>query len=210
MITIIDYNMGNFAAIKNMLRKLGHDAIVTSDAEVLKKASKIILPGVGSFDYGIDNLEKLGLIEVLNYKVLEEKTPILGVCLGMQLLTKFSEEGKKAGLSYIDAKTIKFKFDEKSSLKIPSMGWNSIKLIKRLGILDSEFKQQRFYFVHSYYVSCNDINDILATSNYGIEFVSAYQHENILGVQFHPEKSHKYGLEVLDKFAKMELVTSYE
>ena len=210
MITIIDYNMGNFAAIKNMLRKLGHDAIVTSDAEVLKNASKIILPGVGSFDYGIENLEKLGLIEVLNYKVLEEKTPILGVCLGMQLLTKSSEEGQKTGLGYIDAKTIKFKFDENSSLKIPNMGWNSINLFQKLGILDSEYEHQRFYFVHSYYVSCNNKEDILATSNYGIEFVSAYHHENILGVQFHPEKSHKYGLEVLDKFAKMELVTSYE
>lgn len=210
MITIIDYNMGNFAAIKNMLRKLGHDAVVTSDAEVLKKASKIILPGVGSFDYGIENLEKLGLVEVLNYKVLEEKTPILGVCLGMQLLTKSSEEGKKSGLGFIDAKTIKFKFGENSGLKIPSMGWNSIKLFQRLGILDSEYEHQRFYFVHSYYVLCNNKKDILATSNYGLDFVSAYQHENILGVQFHPEKSHKYGLEVLDKFAKLELVAKYE
>jgi len=203
MITIIDYNMGNFAAIKNMLKKLGHDAIVTSDAEVLRESSKIILPGVGSFDYGMENLDKLGLIEVLYQKVIKEKTPILGVCLGMQLLTKSSEEGLKPGLGYIDAKTVKFKFNETSNFKIPNMGWNSIKLYQRNSILDSEYESQRFYFVHSYYISCNEKKDILASSIYGIEFVSAFQHENILGVQFHPEKSHKYGLEVLDKFAKM-------
>ena len=205
MITIIDYNMGNFAAIKNMLKKLGFESIVTSDPNVLKNASKIILPGVGSFDYGIENLDRLGLIEVLNYKVLKEKTPILGVCLGMQLLTKSSEEGIKSGLGYIDAQTIKFKFDSENNLKIPSMGWNYISPKSEDSVLKTEHTNQRFYFVHSYYVSCNNKKDILATSNYGIEFTSAFKHENILGFQFHPEKSHKYGLEILKNFAQSEV-----
>ena len=205
MITIIDYNMGNFAAIKNMLKKLGHDAIVTSDADVLKEASRIILPGVGSFDYGMENLEKLGLIQVLNDKVLKEKTPILGVCLGMQLLTKSSEEGTKSGLGYIDARTIRFRFNSENNLKIPSMGWNFITPKLNDAILRTEYANQRFYFVHSYFVNCNNKEDVLATSNYGIEFTSAFKHENILGFQFHPEKSHKYGLEILKNFAESEV-----
>ena len=132
IITIIDYKMGNFAAIKNMLKKLGYDSIVTSDPNVVSQAQKIILPGVGSFDYGMENLKKLGLVEVLDQKVLYDKTPILGVCLGMQLLTKSSEEGKCNGLGYLDAKTIKFKFDVNNyNLKIPNMGWNTIKKLRK-------------------------------------------------------------------------------
>lgn len=205
MITIIDYNMGNFAAIKNMLKKLGYEAIVTSDPKILMNAKKIILPGVGSFDFGMENLKKLGLVEVLSYKVQKEKTPILGVCLGMQLLTKSSEEGQSLGLGFIDAKTIKFDFGSEIKLKVPSMGWNSVRNRIENSILDTKYDTQRFYFVHSYYVICNDENDILATSTYGIDFVSAFMHENIIGCQFHPEKSHKYGLEVLKNFAEFEV-----
>lgn len=205
MIVIIDYNMGNFAAIKNMLKKLGHDALVTTNPNDLNKASKIILPGVGSFDYGIENLDKLGFVDILKHKVVVEKIPILGVCLGMQLLTNSSEEGKKSGLGYIDAKTVKFVFNNKDyKLKVPNMGWNQINKKTNNSILESKFEQQRFYFVHSYYVICNKKEDILATSNYGIEFVSAFRRNNIFGCQFHPEKSHKYGLEVLKNFAELE------
>lgn len=206
MITIIDYNMGNFAAINNMLKKLGYDTKVTSNPEEIKSAKKIVLPGVGSFDYGMENLKKLDLIEVLSDKVLKERVPILGVCLGMQLLTKSSEEGTVSGLGFIDANTYKFRFeDEFNNLKVPSMGWNTVNLKQQDSILKSKFNNQRFYFVHSYYVKCNIESDILATSLYGIDFVSAFQHENIFGCQFHPEKSHKFGLEVLMNFAELEV-----
>jgi len=206
IITIIDYKMGNFAAIKNMLKKLGYDSIVTSDPNVVSQAQKIILPGVGSFDYGMENLKKLGLVEVLDQKVLYDKTPILGVCLGMQLLTKSSEEGKCNGLGYLDAKTIKFKFDVNNyNLKIPNMGWNTIKKLRKKSILDSDSNEQRFYFVHSYHVVCENHDDVLSITHYGIDFVSAFQNENIIGCQFHPEKSHKFGLEVLKNFAELEV-----
>jgi glutamine amidotransferase len=198
--------MGNFAAIKNMLRKLGFDAVVTSDPKILSKANKIILPGVGSFDYGIENLTKLGLIDVLKKKVLIDNTPILGVCLGMQLLTKSSEEGVTKGLGFIDAATIKFKFNnENEIIKVPNMGWNYINLNYSNSILESKYEKQRFYFVHSYHVVCFNESDILATSKYGLDFVSAFKNKNIYGFQFHPEKSHKYGLEILKNFAELEV-----
>jgi glutamine amidotransferase len=198
--------MGNFAAIKNMLKKLGFEAVVTSDPSVLNNASKIILPGVGSFDYGMENLKKLGLVNVLKNKVVNDNTPILGVCLGMQLMTKSSEEGITEGLGFVDAKTVKFNFeDNNQGLKVPCMGWNYIDIQRENSILESNYDIQRFYFVHSYYVICNNQNDILATSQYGIRFVSAFNHKNIYGLQFHPEKSHKYGLEVLRNFAELEI-----
>jgi imidazole glycerol-phosphate synthase subunit HisH len=204
MIVIIDYNMGNFAAIKNMLLKLGYDSVVTSNPSVLNQASKIILPGVGSFDFGIENLHKLGLVEIIKKKILIDKTPILGVCLGMQLLTKSSEEGKSNGLGLIDAVTIKFKRDQNKDLKIPNMGWHQIDVKKSDSILKSNFDNQRFYFVHSFHVVCLNNDDILATSEHGGEFVAAFIHNNIYGCQFHPEKSHKYGQEVLKNFAELE------
>jgi glutamine amidotransferase len=206
IITIIDYNMGNFAAIKNMLKKLGYEAVVTSDPKKLQEAEKIILPGVGSFDYGMKNLNRLGLSEILKHKVLNDNIPILGVCLGMQLLTKSSEEGDSLGLGFIDAKTVKFNFEKNSQkLKVPSMGWNYINKKGDHSILHTQYEKQKFYFVHSYYVICSDANDILAESTYGIDFVSAFKHKNIYGCQFHPEKSHKYGLEVLKNFAELEV-----
>ncbi|MFN4219609.1 MAG: imidazole glycerol phosphate synthase subunit HisH [bacterium] len=201
MITIIDYKMGNIGSIANMIKKVGGIFVIASKPEELAKASKIILPGVGSFDYGITNLEKLGLIDILNERVLVKKVPILGICLGMQIMTKSSEEGQKKGLGWINAETVKFNFGN-NSIKMPHMGWNTINITKNSKLLkDMENRENRFYFVHSYYVKCFNESDILATTNYGgINFVSIFGHENILGVQFHPEKSHKFGMQLLKNF----------
>lgn len=200
MIVIIDYNLGNPGSILNMIKKIGYNAVLTSDIKQLENASKIILPGVGSFDTGVRNLKNLNLINLLNKKVIEEKTPILGICLGMQLMTLSSEEGKEKGLGWLNAITKKFNFQNKE-LKVPHMGWNTITLRKHSKLFNEmENQENRFYFVHSYAVECHDENDILTTTCYGYEFVSSFEKENIIGVQFHPEKSHKFGMQLLKNF----------
>ena len=201
MITIIDYGLGNLVSVKNMLKKLNIPCSITDKTEEIIAAKKLILPGVGAFDNGIKLIKEKGLLDVLNEKVIKEKTPILGICLGMQLLTKKSEEGVEPGLGWIDAETVKFKFHD-NSLKIPHMGWNYIDVKKENSLLKSGQKQ-RFYFVHSYYVKCNNTEDSIATSNYGTDFTCALHHENIYGAQFHPEKSLKFGMEVLSNFSKI-------
>jgi glutamine amidotransferase len=202
MIVIIDYGMCNVGSIKNMLSKIGADSVITSDPRVIKTADKLILPGVGAFDNAMINLDRLGLIEILNSMVLEKKTPILGICLGMQIFSKRSEEGALPGLGWIDAKTIRFKFDPSSAnLKIPHMGWNTIVIKKQGSILDNVEDESRFYFVHSFHVRCADESNILATTTYGITFHSAIIKDNIIGTQFHPEKSHKFGMNMLRNFA---------
>ncbi len=202
MIVIIDYGMGNVGSIRNMLRKAGFDSLVSSKIQDIEEATKIILPGVGAFDNGIDNLEAGGLIPIIKKKVLKDHTPLLGICLGMQLLTKKSDEGNLPGLALIDGVTKKFNFPPEEKLKIPHMGWNTIQL-KKESILCNELDQtSRFYFVHSYYVQCADQNDVLAETDYGGLFCSALQKENIFGVQFHPEKSHHYGMRLLRNFAR--------
>lgn len=199
MIVIIDYGMGNLGSIANMIKKVGSQCIITSDLEKIKNATKLILPGVGSFDNGMKNLKELGMIEVLNQKILIEKTPILGICLGMQLMTKSSEEGSLPGLEWIDARTEKFVSD---NLKIPHMGWNIIRHQKESKLFDALEDEKRFYFVHSYRVSCNHKEDILTHTNYTQDFVSSFEKENIIGVQFHPEKSHKFGMSLIKNFVE--------
>lgn len=201
---IIDYGMGNLGSIQNMLKKVGTKSIITSNTEEIKNAEKIILPGVGSFDNAIENLKKLKLLEVISTKALKEKVPILGICLGMQLLAKKSEEGEFDGLKLIDAEVVHFDFSKQhENLKIPHMGWNHIKIMKKSLLLKDMYDDPRFYFVHSYYLKCNDSNDILCTTNYGNDFVSAVEKENIMGVQFHPEKSHKFGMKLLKNFSEL-------
>jgi glutamine amidotransferase len=188
-----------------MFKKVGAETVVTSDVQTIERAEKLVLPGVGAFDNGMGNLNKLGLIPVLNRKVLEEKTPVLGICLGMQLLTKGSEEGGLPGLGWIDAETIKFKFDKaESSLKIPHMGWNSVMVKRRGGIFEGLDEEPRFYFVHSYYVRCHNEADVLAITKHGHEFVSSVMRGNIIGTQFHPEKSHKFGVRVFQNFVNLQ------
>jgi len=202
MVLIVDYKTGNFGSLVNMLKKIGVVAIVSSDISEINKAEKLILPGVGSFDTGMANLNKLELESVLNKKVFEEKTPILGICLGMQLFAKQSEEGKLKGLGWIDAEVIKFKFDKEFKLKIPHMGWNNIIVKKKKPLFNELEEKSKFYFVHSYHLVCKNEEEILTTTNYGYDFVSAVKKNNILGVQFHPEKSHKYGMKLLENFIK--------
>ena len=204
MLTIIDYKAGNVRSIQNMLKKIGYKSIISDKIEDIEKAEKLILPGVGSFDYGMVQLEKSCLIEMLNKKVLTDKTPILGICLGVQLMTKLSEEGSKNGLGWIDAQTVAF---DKSKLpdnyKIPHMGWAEIDYNKKSKLFnDMPEEPPRFYFVHSYHLNANNENDVLATTNYGYEFTVGLEKENIIGVQFHPEKSHKFGMQVLRNFVE--------
>jgi len=200
MITIIDYKTGNLGSIQNILKKIGEDSVITSDKDEIDQASKLILPGVGTFDTGMKNLRALDLIDVLNKKVLVEKTPVLGICLGMQLLSSGSEEGSLSGLGWIDALTFRFQFKDTMEYKIPHMGWNFIKPMKNSRLFDNMYPDARFYFVHSYFIRANDKDDILASTDYEIEFTSAVEKGNILGVQFHPEKSHKFGMKLLKNF----------
>jgi len=203
MIVVIDYGLGNLGSIANMLKKVGAQAVVSSDPAVLEKADKLILPGVGAFDAGMKNLGTRGLIPLLNFRVLEQQTPILGVCLGMQLLCKQSEEGHLPGLGWLDAEVIRFKFDNNiSNLKIPHMGWNSLAFRQGHPLFADLEGENRFYFVHSYHVVCADTGNVLAQTNYGYDFASAVTKDNILGVQFHPEKSHKFGMRLYKNFAE--------
>ena len=202
-ITIIDYGMGNLGSIRNMLKLIGVDAVISSDAATIERSDKLILPGVGAFDKGMENLKSLGLIDVLSKKIILAKTPILGICLGMQLFTKTSEEGKLAGLGWIDARTAKFRFDrDAKNIKTPHMGWNEVMPAKESLLFKDARENLRFYFLHSYYVKLNNPADALTITNYGHEFVSAIENGNIIGVQFHPEKSHKFGVRFLENFVK--------
>jgi glutamine amidotransferase len=211
MIVVIDYGMGNLRSVLHKLGKIGVEAIVSSEAEAIEKAEKLILPGVGAFAAGMNNLRAHNLIPTLNKKVLDEKTPVLGICLGMQLLARRSEEGSAEGLGWIDAEVKRFDFihaqvsaveGNGSNLRVPHVGWNTITPKKESPLLAGVVPGQRFYFTHSYHVCCHNPDDVVATTHYGFDFVSAVQHENIFGIQFHPEKSHRRGLEVVKNFVE--------
>jgi len=201
MIIIIDYALGNVRSIYAKLSQMGEEVNISNDISDIKIADKLILPGVGSFDRGMNNLHDLGIIEEVNKKIINDKTPVLGICLGMQLFTKKSQEGKEEGLGLIDAETIKFNHQPEKN-PIPHMGWNSIDIKKECEILTQIPNHSRFYFVHSFHLMCNSEPDIVASTQYGYEFPSIIQHNNIFGVQFHPEKSHKQGLQLLRNFAR--------
>jgi glutamine amidotransferase len=203
MIVIVDYGLGNLASVLNMFKKIGvKDVVVSGDKDIISNATKLLLPGVGAFDAGMSYLEQSQLIPILNQKALIEKVPVLGICLGMQLLTKRSDEGIKNGLGWIDAETLKFNLDPKLKLKVPHMGWNYIKVKKQNPLVELNSKN-RFYFVHSYYVKCIDESQSIATSNFGFDFTCMVNKENIYGAQFHPEKSLKFGMKVLENFSKL-------
>jgi imidazole glycerol-phosphate synthase subunit HisH len=203
MITIIDYGMGNLGSISNMFKRIGVESEVTSDKEKIAAAKKILLPGVGAFDAAMERINGGGFRELLDRKALDEKVPVFGICLGMQLLTHSSEEGKLPGLGWIPAKTTRFSFDKDSKLKVPHMGWNRV-YEKNPGLLIKDLPAEpRFYFVHSYYVTAEDEKHVLATTIHGVEFNSIIQKENIFGAQFHPEKSHKFGMKLLENFARL-------
>lgn len=200
MILIIDYGMGNLGSIANMIKRLGYKTSISNDIDKIKTAKKIILPGVGAFDEAMRNLRRLNITELIKTKVIEEKTPILGICLGMQLMANKSEEGREEGLGLIEAEVVKFHFSDNNKLKIPHMGWNTINIQKEHPLFSGFYDEPRFYFVHSYHVVCNNNNNVLTTTEYGYPFVSSYAKNNILGVQFHPEKSHKFGMKLIKNF----------
>jgi glutamine amidotransferase len=187
-----------------MLKKAGAKAIASSDPEVLQQAEKLILPGVGAFDAGMNKLNECGLVPLLNHLALEKKVPFLGLCLGLQLMTKKSEEGQCPGLGWLDAETLRFKFDNSQShLKVPHMGWNTIEIRQSHPLFKDLDPEARFYFVHSFYVQSRDPQSVLAETDYGGYFHSIFAKDNIMGFQFHPEKSHKYGMRLLKNFAEM-------
>ncbi len=202
-ITIVDCGIGNIKSVQRMIEHVGGTAVIVSDPSLAKNAEKLILPGVGAFDSGMKALNDHGWIDTLNYLALDKKIPVMGICLGMQLLCRKSEEGIKDGLGWFDADVVAFNPSELDNLKIPHMGWSNVKVKKVNPLLSDEIEASRFYHVHKYHVVCDNESDILAESVYGINFVNAISRNNIFGVQFHPEKSHKFGMRLFENFLKL-------
>jgi glutamine amidotransferase len=197
MITIIDLGIGNLGSLKNMFDHLDVSCEIKNDNSSIMKATKIVLSGVGSFDSAMKKINyNKELKNILNDLVLTKKIPVLGICLGMQIMLEGSEEGKEAGLSWVKGSVKKFNKD--LNIKVPHMGWNIVEITKKNFLSDA---QQKYYFVHSYYVDLKNKNDCIMKTNYGIEFVSGISTNNIYGVQFHPEKSHKNGMQILKNFS---------
>ncbi len=201
MITIVDYGMGNLGSIRNMFKRIGVAAEVSGRVEDLARASKILLPGVGAFDSAMQRIHDSGLREVLDEKALRERVPTLGICLGMQLLTRGSEEGLLPGLGWIGATTRRF--PAIAGLKVPHMGWNLVTPAAPSALTAGMPDESRFYFVHSYYVQVDDARDAVLKAHYGVDFDAAVAHDNIFGAQFHPEKSHRFGMQLLANFASL-------
>lgn len=203
MLVIADYNVGNLASIKNMLKKAGcQNAMISSSPQQLESAAKIILPGVGHFEHCMTQLQKSPFFEVLKKRVLEDKIPLLGVCVGHQMLFEHSDEGNCPGLGWIPGRVRRFeKSNMDARLKIPHMAWTDVE-VKPGAVLFTGLDQPRFYFVHSYHAVCEPTY-VTATAHYGYDFVAAARHENIQGVQFHPEKSHRFGMQVYRNFINL-------
>ncbi len=200
MIVIVNYGVGNLSSVHNMLRKAGADVMVSDQPSDILAADKLLLPGVGHFDYGMKMLNESGLRDALDRFALELKKPVLGICLGAQILGKGSEEGTASGLGWIDMVCKKIPATE--GLRVPHMGWNKIQRVKPTPLLDGMTPDARYYFVHSYYMNCADNDDIAATAQHGISFTCALQRGNIHGTQFHPEKSLRHGLAIMKVFAE--------
>lgn len=201
MIVIVDYGVGNLSSVHNMLRKAGANVMVSNQPSDILVADKIVLPGVGHFDYGMKMLNESGLREALDTFVLEMKKPVLGICLGAQILGKGSEEGNTAGLGWIDMHCKCIPATE--GLRVPHMGWNKIAIKQQVPLFTHATPDARYYFVHSYYMNCMNAEDIAATAHHGIPFTCAVQRGNIYGTQFHPEKSLRHGLAVMKAFEQI-------
>ncbi len=202
-IVIVDYGMGNLRSVEKKFHLVGSNAVISSDLKLIEQADKLVLPGVGHFANGVKKLNELGLWGLLNKKVLQDKVPILGICLGMQLMAKFSEEGDVNGFGWFDAEVIKFRMKNNLKYKVPHMGWNNIVQKKESMLLKNVSSDAMFYFVHSYHIKCNNKEDVLTTTEYEYEFASAIEKENIFGVQFHPEKSHDMGERLIKNFVNI-------
>lgn len=202
-VVIVDCGLGNVGSIQNMLKRIGAGARPSADPAEIRRAPRLILPGVGSFDAGMERLNKVGLTALLTELAVEARVPILGICLGMQLMARRSEEGAAPGLGWIQADVRRFNFsgNTQKALKVPHMGWNAVAVTRPTPLIDPA-EETRFYFVHSYHVCCDQKLDVLATTTYGTAFTSMFQVDNITGVQFHPEKSHQFGMALFEKWLK--------
>ena len=205
MIVVVDYGMGNVGSIANMLKKVGAPVTISADAHDIERADKLILPGVGAFDAAMDRINTAGLRVALERRAVADNVPVLGICLGMQLLTRASEEGELTGLGWIAARTVAFRGRIEPQMKSPHMGWNLVQLHTPSALTAglAQLSEPRFYFVHSYYVACDDDAMAILRTTYGVTYASAIQQGNIYGVQFHPEKSHRFGMRLLENFAKL-------
>jgi glutamine amidotransferase len=203
MIVVVDHGMGNLGSVQNMLRKIGAESIRTAEPEVIRRADKLVLAGIGAFDGAADRLTELGLVDLLNELVLDRKMPVLGVCLGMQLMARSSEEGSRVGLGWLDADVQRFTFPPATSLPVPHMGWEVVTPTRPSPLFDGGPDELRFYFSHAYHLVCHDRGDVAATATYGYEFAAAVHRGNILGTQFHPEKSHVFGADVYRRFVNL-------
>ena len=204
MVTIIDYGVGNINAFVNVYKRVDVPVRIAKTSADLVGSEKLILPGVGHFDYAMSKLNNSGMRETLDDLVLEQKVPVIGICVGMQMMANYSDEGNVEGLKWIDA-SVK-KFDESKihqATRLPHMGWNDVTPVKDVALFQGLERDAIFYFLHSYYFECNNSDDVMAMSDYGIAFASAVHHENKYGIQFHPEKSHHYGEILLHNFAKL-------
>ena len=202
-ILIVDYGMGNLNSVARKLSKIGVKSFISSNPIKLLDAEKIILPGVGHFKQAVDNLKSSGLWSALNIAVIENKTPILGICLGLQLMANHSQEGDSKGFGWLDADVVRFRIKNKSRFKVPHMGWNTIRQTKPSKLFEGEEANQEFYFVHTFHINAYDKSQVLNYTHYEYEFPSAMEKENIYGVQYHPEKSHEYGENILMNFAEL-------
>lgn len=207
MIGIVDLSIGNFRSIEKMLAMLGEESLVSSDASELSEADRLILPGVGSFDRAASRLWSSGIADVLEERVIRQRVPVLGICLGMQLLARQSEEGRLPGLGWIDADVVRLEMPDRSRLPIPHMGWNLVDACRPTPLLSSG-DAERFYFVHSFRMECDRADLVVGETTYGRSFASAVQQDNVMGVQFHPEKSHRYGLALLSRFCSRDGVST--
>lgn len=204
MITLIDYGVGNINAFANVYKRLNIETKIAKTTADLESAEKLILPGVGSFDYAMNQLNNSGMRERLDELVLKDKVPVIGICVGMQMMANRSDEGQCEGLKWIDADVIKFDpATIKYVTKLPHMGWNDVTPTKPNNLFKELEENSLFYFLHSYYFKCNDMQDAIAVSEYGDSFTCAVNRDNVYGIQFHPEKSHHYGEILLNNFARL-------
>jgi glutamine amidotransferase len=205
MVVIVDYKLGNLGSIRNMLQRIGVASAITSNPEEIVRGERLILPGVGAYGDGVANIARLGLREVLDRRAQVDRVPVLGICLGLQLMTRGSEEAGAPGLGWLAADTVRFQFPpEAAELRIPHVGWNTVDAVRSDTLFRglAEDEDAAFYFVHSYHLVCHDEDDVLARTTYGYPFVSAVQRGNLMGTQFHPEKSHRFGMQLLRNFVE--------